>query len=77
MARGFESKSVESQQAEERRVPVNEALSDEERERRGMRDSLEMSRRGVVAELQSAQSDLRRKTLEDALRFLDGELRKL
>ena len=77
MARGFESKSVESQQAEERRAPAGQSLSDEERERRSRRDSLEMSRRGVLAELQSVHTELRRKTLENALQFLDAELKKL
>ena len=77
MARGFESKAVESQQSEERRAPRPENLSSEERDRRSRRDSLEMSRRGVLAELQSAHSELRRMTLENALQFLDGEIRKL
>ena len=77
MARGFESKAVESQQAEERQAPARGEVSTEERERRSRRDSLEMSRRGVLAELQSVHSELRRMTLENALQFLDGEIRKL
>lgn len=78
MARGWESKSVESQ-IEERRSHDGggrERLSAGERERRSKRESLEMSRRGVVAELQSAHSELRRASLQKALAFLDNELKK-
>lgn len=79
MARGWESKSVESQ-IEERRTPEGnrrDSMSADERERRSRRESLEMSRRGVLAELQSAHSELRRSSLQNALAFLDAEIRKL
>ena len=77
MARGFESKSVESQQAEVFERGTRERQSPEEIERRGKRESLEMSRRRVLGELDSARSAVHRAALENALRFLDDELTKL
>jgi hypothetical protein len=69
MARGWESKSVESQQSD---VPlVKEKQVDRQRH------SLEMSRRRIVAELAATQSNVRRGSLEAALRHLDEELAKL
>jgi ribosomal protein S25 len=69
MARGWESKSVESQQND---VPlVKEKQVDRQRH------SLEMSRRRIVAELAATQSNVRRSSLEAALRHLDEELAKL
>ncbi|HSP17505.1 MAG TPA: hypothetical protein VLV78_22360 [Thermoanaerobaculia bacterium] len=41
------------------------------------RESLESSRRGVLRELEATKSELRRRSLEAALKHLDGELRKL
>jgi hypothetical protein len=78
MARGWESKSVESQieDAESRRAR-GEALSPEERERRRKREGLELSRRGVLREIETAKSPVRRASLEQALAFLDEEIRKL
>jgi hypothetical protein len=77
MARGFESKSVESQQAEVFERRTRERQSPEEIELRSKRESLEMSRRRVAGELESARSAVHRTALENALRFLDGELAKL
>lgn len=78
MARGWESKSVESQ-IEDRR---NEGPADrrriepDERERMQRRESLELSRRRVSRELESARSETHRSALEHALRHLDDELGK-
>jgi ribosomal protein S25 len=69
MARGWESKSVESQQ--------NDAPLVKEKQVDRQRHSLEMSRRRIVAELAATQSDVRRSSLEAALRHLDEELAKL
>jgi hypothetical protein len=69
MARGWESKSVESQQ--------NDAPLVKEKPVDRQRHSLEMSRRRIVAELAATQSDVRRSSLEAALRHLDEELAKL
>jgi hypothetical protein len=77
MARGFESKSVESQQAEVFERTPQERWSPEEIERRTRRESLEMSRRRVQGELDAARSAVHRTALENALRFLDDELGKL
>ncbi|HVR38274.1 MAG TPA: hypothetical protein VMU84_04210 [Thermoanaerobaculia bacterium] len=78
MARGWESKSVESQKddaarATERTTP----LTAEEREQKQKRESLELSRRRIVHELETTQSDARRTSLQHALAHLDAELGKL
>ena len=70
MARGWESKSVESQQAEEPKVGGEKKVDQR-------RHSLEMSRRRIVSELSSTKSDMRRASLEAALKHLDEELSKL
>jgi hypothetical protein len=76
MARGFESKSVESQQMEERSTGARaEKPSREEIERRSKRESLEMSRRRVMNELKNAKSAVHRTALENALKHLENELR--
>ena len=77
MARGFESKSVESQQADRFESKTSERLSPDELERRGKRESLEMSRRRIQGELAASSSAVHRTALENALRYLDDELRKL
>ncbi len=78
MARGWESKSVESQQFE---APVGagwrQRPSAEELERAGKRESLELSRRRVVNELAGARSEVHRTALQNALRHLDAELARL
>jgi hypothetical protein len=77
MARGFESKSVESQQADRfERRGASERPSREELERRGKRESLELSRRRIQNELEASSSPVHRAALENALRFLDDELDK-
>jgi hypothetical protein len=77
MARGFESKSVESQQADRFERRSQQRLSPEEMERRGKRESLELSRRRVQSELESSRSEVHRAALQNALRYLDDELGKL
>ena len=73
MARGFESKSVESQQSEER-FQARERVAPEEIERIRKREAVEMSRRRVLNELQNARSDVHRTALKNALAHLDEEL---
>ncbi len=78
MARGWESKSVEAQ-IEERSAERGEterrpAPEDVDRQRK--RESLELSRRRVVNDLAGARNDVHRAALENALRFLDEELKK-
>jgi len=78
MARGWESKSVESQMADE---SVGEQRrgrpSAEERQRRQRRSGIELSRARVVQELEATTAPARRAALESALAVLDGELAKL
>ena len=81
MARGFESKSVESQRqdAEAERVmrgrPKLESADDVERRRK--RESLELSRRRIVHELDATNNDRRREQLRAALAHLDHELSRV
>jgi hypothetical protein len=79
MARGWESKSVESQ-IEDRgfeRTLRREAPSTEEVERTRKREGLEMSRRRIVNELANARSAVHRTALENALAHLESELARL
>jgi len=76
MARGWESKSVESQQ-ESRDARSADTGDRTELETRRKRESIELSRRRVASELAKSRSDVHRAALENALRHLDGELQKL
>ena len=77
MARGWESKSVESQQEVLPEADRGEALTPEQREIRRKRESLELDRRRVLNDLEAAQSPARRAYFERALAFLDQEISKL
>ena len=77
MARGWESKSVESQIETDVRADRGQALPPEERERLRKRDGLELSRRRVLQEMETTRSDVRRASLEQALAFLEEEIRKV
>jgi hypothetical protein len=78
MARGWESKSVESQiEAAGSASDQGQPLTPEQREVHKKRQGLELSRRRVVQELSEARSPIRRASLEQALAFLDEELAKL
>ena len=77
MARGFESKSVESQQNTDSRQDRGGALTPEQRELKKKREGLELSRRRVLQEMETTRSDARRVYLEQALAFLEEELGKL
>ncbi len=72
MARGWESKSVESQQEERGALARGEVDL-----RQKKRESIEMSRRRVMNELSNARSDVHRTALQNALRHLDDELSRL
>ena len=76
MARGWESKSVESQQVESR-DGKRDKKTQQEIERDQRRHTLEMSRRRIVNELATTKSPMRRSSLEAALKHLDDELGKL
>ncbi len=77
MARGFESKSVESQQNTDSRQDRGGALTPEQRELKKKREGLELSRRRVLQEMETTRSAVRHVALEQALAFLDEEIRKL
>lgn len=80
MARGFESKSVQEQwqdaeaRAEMKSKPKREA---EEIERDKKRESLELSRRRVMHDLETTTSETRKGSLRAALTHLEAELAKL
>jgi hypothetical protein len=81
MARGFESKAVESnrQDAEEQRASRGQGqhIDVHEIERRQKREGLELSRRRIIHELEATTNDRRHDSLRAALAHLDGELAKL
>jgi hypothetical protein len=79
MARGWESKSIESQQ-EDRAAKARHAgppLTAEERERQARRAALELSRARTMRELEATTMPARRASLESALAYLDEQLRSL
>jgi hypothetical protein len=78
MARGWESKSVESQQTSDQKAAVaGQRGTAEERERQRRRGGLELSRARVLSELEVTEAPVRRAALQAALAYLDGELAKL
>lgn len=76
MARGWESKSIEQQQADaqdERRSPrPNLSAADQKRNRE--RENLVLARKGLARQLQSAQSPRHRQMLQQSLAELDKQL---
>jgi hypothetical protein len=80
MARGWESKSVESQieSAEERATLAKlPKLSPEEADRQRKRDSLLLTRVRVMHDLETSKNPGYRKTLEAALKHLDDKIAAL
>jgi hypothetical protein len=77
MARGWESKGIESQQEVRSGADRGEDLTPGQREIRRKRESLDLDRRRVLRDLEAAQSPVRRAYLERALAFLDEEIAKL
>ena len=80
MARGWESKSIESQQEEAvrgRADKKNRPLSEEERARAERRETLALARKRTAADLTDATSPVQRRMLERAIEALDLELRGL
>ena len=79
MARGWESKGVESQIEDRQLSRQSDAdrQAAETRERDQKRASLEVQRRRIQRELEAAHSDTHRTALKNALNFLDAEIRKL
>jgi hypothetical protein len=78
MARGWESKSVEEQQAAAgAQVESKQRLTPEQAARRQEREAIELSRRRVLQQLQSVQEPRHRQMLESALSELDTRLARL
>jgi hypothetical protein len=78
MARGFESKDVEFQQAEaERPRAMGRELTPAERERQSRRRTLELMLIRARADAKATRSDLHRQQLAQAIAALEGELHEL
>jgi hypothetical protein len=77
MARGWESKSVEAQQAEasDRSAKPRPTMNPEEAVRWREKESLRLSRQRVLQQMEASQNPRHRKLLEDALADLDEKLR--
>jgi len=75
MARGFESKDVEYQQAEAQRPRVTAGVrTPEQREADARRQTLELSLARAEADLRAATSPVHRRMLEQALEALRERL---
>jgi hypothetical protein len=77
MARGWDSKAIEDQQAaaeQERSKQKKPPLSAEARELQVKLDALRLSRTKVVRDLESASNHQYRRMLEHALAHIDGEI---
>lgn len=80
MARGWESKAVESQMDDAglREGPAAvESLTPEQRQRRARLKSLTLSRTRVVEEIRTCTHERFKAQLEVELRYLDTEIAKL
>ncbi len=79
MARGWESKSIESQQQDAgvKGVAAGPPLSPERRAALDRRKTLELARARAVADLQRCTSAPHRTMLEQALRAIDEQLQAL
>jgi len=78
MARGFESKDVEFQQAEaERQKTLGRALTPEEREREGRKRTLELALVRARADRAAARSGVHRRMLDQAVASLEANLQRL
>jgi len=78
MARGFESKDVEFQQAEKERVKTDRrALTAEERDAETRRRTLELSLARAKADLVNARTPAHRRMLADAIAALEQQLAAL
>ena len=78
MARGWESKSVESQQDDARSAekPKNR-LTPKQREIESRKAGLKLSRSRILQQLHSTENPLYRKALEQALALLEEQIAQL
>jgi hypothetical protein len=79
MARGWESKSVESQQDDARNdhKVMKPRLSAEDAVKERQRRSLELARRRVLQQIENAGNPAYRQILEQSLAELDAQLSRL
>lgn len=79
MARGWESKSVESQieSARERAEKRRARLTPEQMENERKRDGLLLQRTRILQQLEGCRDERYRKTLSDGLAYLEGQLKAL
>jgi hypothetical protein len=79
MARGWESKSVESQQAEagEKADPSRRKLSPEEAAAVREKASLQLARQSVLGQIDQSTNPRHKELLQDALAELDEKLKRL
>ena len=77
MARGWESKSVEDQKSEaeaDRDAQIKPRLTQQQRERDELKQSLRLSRAQTLRRLKAATNDRYRAQLQSALDHLDAQL---
>jgi hypothetical protein len=79
MARGWESKSVESQMesAQAESKPTDNSPTDEQKQARRERDGLLLARSRVIQQLESSTSEVYKQSLQQALSELDHKIAKL
>ena len=79
MARGWESKSVEAQQAEamDNKRSSRSALTPEQASRKRHVDGLLLSRKRVLQQLEAARDPRHRQILQRALADLDGKIQEI
>jgi len=79
MARGWESKSVEEQQAEANDKPDKERvrMSAEQAATSREKENLRLSRQQVLQQLQASSNPRHRKLLEDTLAALNEKLKRM
>ena len=78
MARGFESKDVEFQQAEAERVKkLGQPLTADERDRKSRRQTIELALARARADLAIARTAAHRTMLTDAIDALERQLQSI
>jgi hypothetical protein len=78
MARGWESKSVEEQQAAaSTQAESKQRLTPQQAAQKQARDAIVLSKKRVLQELESVQNPRYRQMLESALADLDSQLARL
>lgn len=79
MARGWESKSIEAQQADalQQQKENRPKLTPQEAARFRERENLRLSRLRVLQQLETSQNQRHRRLLQNALAELDGKLKNL